>query len=206
MQNRSEREYILFDELYRRVDITTGIRYNSADRLRFHHRFSQWVVTLVSVALIAIPLFQAMDVPLRASQRELDALEVILAVIVLVYSLLLGNEDNSIRSEKMQSCGLELGRLSRKIYPYLGKEEDPETYEFLSNEYHNILEKYPNHDRIDYKLYKIRNRDKYYKGKAKINYIFAFLMVRFESVIGYWHYLLIIFFVVLTLLSVFTFR
>ena len=191
------------NDLYRRVDVTTSIRYNSATRLSFHHRFSQWVVTLVSVSLIVIPLFQAMEVPLKSSPQLLDAVEVLLAVIVLVYSLLLGNENHANRSEKMQTCGLELGRLSRKIYPYLDQPHNQKTYEYFSHEYHNILEKYPNHDPIDYKLYRIRHREKYYTNKGM--HILDCLKVRFESAIGYWHYTIVMIGVIVTLLSIFRF-
>ncbi|NEP62063.1 MAG: SLATT domain-containing protein [Symploca sp. SIO2G7] len=191
------------NELYRRLDITTSIRYNSAVRLSFHHKFSQWVVTLVSVSLIVIPLFQAMEVPLKSNPQSLDAVEVLLAVIVLVYSLLLGNENYSNRSEKMQACGLELGRLSRKIYPYLDQPHNLKIYESFLHLYHNVLDKYPNHDQIDYKIYRIKHRKKYYTSRRM--HILDCFKVRFESAIGYWHYTIIMIGVIVTLLFIFRF-
>ena len=190
-----------FNELNRRVVTTTSIRYGSATRLSSHHRFSQWVVTLVSVALIIIPLFQAMKVPLKHSPQLLDAVEVLLAVIVLVYSLLLGNENYSGRAEKMLTCGLELGRLSRRIYPHLDKPHEQALYEELSEEYHDILEKYPNHDSVDYKLYRVSQPNEYYMNKFV--YIFDWFSVKLEYTIGYWHYITVIVGVIATLLSIF---
>ena len=183
--------------------VTSSVRYRSATRLSSHHRFSQWVVTLVSVALIVIPLFQAMKVPLKQSSQLLDAVEVLLAVLVLVYSLLLGNENYSGRSEKMLTCGLDLGRLSRKIYPYLNQPHEKALYKELSEEYHDILEKYPNHDSIDYKLYRVSYPDTYFKNK--VTHVFNWLSVKSEYVIGYWHYLIVMIGVIVTLLYIFRF-
>lgn len=192
-----------FNELYRSVTVTTSVRYGSAARLSSHHRFSQWVITFVSVALIVIPLFQAMKVPLKQSPQLLDAVEVLLAVLVLVYSLLLGNENYLVRAEKMLTCGLDLGRLGRKIYPYLDQPHEQTLYKKLSEEYHDILEKYPNHDSIDYKLYRVSHPDTYLNHK--VIHIFNWLSVKFEYVIGYWHYMTVMVGVVITLLSIFRF-
>jgi hypothetical protein len=190
-----------FNELYRRIIITTSTRYSSAIRLSFHQRSSQWVTALVSVALIVIPLLKAMKVPLNHPPQLLDAIEVILAVLVLVYSLLLGNENYSGRAEKMQSCALALGRLSRKIYPYLNQPHDQNIYANFSQEYHDILEKYPNHDPIDYKLYRLSKADEYYPNE--IIFMLKWTIVKLESITGYWHYIIVATGVVLTILSMF---
>jgi hypothetical protein len=192
-----------FKDLYRRVNITTDVRYGSAKRLNSHHRFSQWVVTLVSVALIVIPLCKAMKVPLRQNPQLLDAIEVLLAVVVLVYSLLLGNENYSGRAERMQSCGLDLGRLSRKIYPLIDQPHEDNLYSKLSEEYHDILERYPNHDSIDYKIYKIERRASYFSNH--IFYVSSWFYTKIIYAFGYWHYLTVMFGVIITLLFVFRF-
>jgi len=192
-----------FNELYRRVDVTTRTRYNAAQRLQSHHRFSQWVVTLVSVALIAIPLFQAMNVPLKRSPQLLNSVEVFLAVLVLAYSLLLGNENYSGKSEKMLNCGLELGRLSRRIYPHLDKPHQEDLYKELSEEYHDILEKFENHDPIDYEVYRINNPSIYYKNKA--THVIAWLVVKFKYILGYWHYIGVTLGVIFAILYIFAF-
>ena len=192
-----------FNELYRRVDVTTRTRYNAAQRLNSHHRFSQWVVTLVSVALIAIPLLQAMNVPLGRSPQLLDAVEVFLAVLVLAYSLLLGNENYSGKAEKMLNCGLELGRLSRRLYPHLDQPHQEDLYKEFSEEYHDILEKYENHDPIDYEMYRISNPRFYYKNK--VAHVTAWISVKLKYYLGYWHYIMVIIGVLFTILYIFAF-
>lgn len=191
------------NELHRNISITAKVRYRAAERLNSHHRLSQWVVTFASVALIAIPLLQAMGINLRYNQELLDSMEVFLAVLVLVYSLLLGNEGYSSKAEKMLNCGLELGRLNNEIYPYLDQQFEQEIYEKFLREYYNILEKYPNHDSIDYEFYRISKKHEYYKDVKWHLFLLSYMHVKFKYYVSYWHYIAVMLGVVAALFVVF---
>jgi len=137
------------EELLRRTSKTTKSRYRASERLEQHHKFSQWTVALISSALIFIPLLQTFNVDLNLSSQILNSVQSILAVLVLVYSLLLGQENFISKSEAMQRNGVELGRLSRKIVVYDETISDND-YNKLVEEYYSILEKYENHKPVDY--------------------------------------------------------
>jgi hypothetical protein len=136
-------------ELLRRTKITTKSRYRASERLERHHKLSQWTVALVSAALVFIPLVQALGVTPDINPALLNAAQATLAVLVLVYSLLLGQENFISRSQAMHRNGIELGRFARKL---AGKGDDvpDEEYFALAEEYYDILDKYENHKPIDY--------------------------------------------------------
>ena len=199
-----------FKGLYRKVDKVSRLRYNAADRLKRHQQFSQWITSLLSVILIIVPLLQALKVKTNVSDQLLNAIQVFLAVLILAYSLLLGIENYSSRSEKMHTCGLELSSLAREIYPYLEIENDSFLYKRFSEKYQSILEKYENHSQIDNNLYdlKIRKKDlcnrinepKEIDIKRTISYHYLifycrclayvcdWLFLNFIYWLNYWHY------------------
>ncbi len=136
-------------ELLRRTKITTKSRYRASERLERHHKFSQWTVSLISAALVFVPMMQAFSIPIGIDAVYLNATQAVLAVLVLVYSLLLGQENFISRSEAMQRNGVELSRYARKLAGINVAVSD-ECYFRLTEDYYNILEKYENHKPIDY--------------------------------------------------------
>jgi hypothetical protein len=102
-------------ELLRRTKITTKSRYRASERLERHHKFSQWTVSLISAALVFVPMMQAFNIQLGIGAIYLNATQAVLAVLVLVYSLLLGQENFISRAEAMHRNGVELGRFARKL-------------------------------------------------------------------------------------------
>lgn len=80
-------------ELLRRTKITTKSRYRASERLERHHKLSQWTVSVISAALVFVPLAQAFKITVGVESLYLNATQAILAVFVLVYSLLLGQEN-----------------------------------------------------------------------------------------------------------------
>lgn len=139
-----------FSELSRRVKITSKARYNASRRLSLQNKMSQWVLALLSVALILISLVSASDIKITYSQSYTDIMQIVFAVLILAYSLLLGTGDYSARSVKIHRCGMELGRIARKIKPFEGSVLEDVKYEELYNEYYNCLEKYENHENVDF--------------------------------------------------------
>ncbi|QJY41277.1 hypothetical protein HND97_16495 [Vibrio cholerae] len=54
------------EELLRRVKMTISSRYGASLRFKFHHRVSQWTVAFISIALLIIPMAQALDLKLES--------------------------------------------------------------------------------------------------------------------------------------------
>ena len=71
-------------ELLRRTKITTKSRYRASERLERHHKLSQWTVSLISAALVFVPLAQAFKITIGVEEPYLNATQAILAVLVLV--------------------------------------------------------------------------------------------------------------------------
>ncbi|HEX6292625.1 MAG TPA: SLATT domain-containing protein [Herpetosiphonaceae bacterium] len=190
-----------FDDLHRKIETTTRARYIAANRLATHQRFSQWILAALSVELILIPLFQAMNVPLRTSPEVLNAIEVFLAVLVLAYSQLLGAENYALHADKMLSSGRELGRLNRELTPYIGKPYDAAIYMQFVERYHDILDKYANHADVDYDVYRLKNRRTFYPQTS--SFVWAWITTRMRYGAGYLHYSLVLVFTGLSILYIF---
>lgn len=156
-----------FSELNRRVKLTSKARYNASRRLTRQNNFSQWTLALLSVALILISLISASEIPTQFSKSYIDIMQIIFAVLILTYSLLLATGDYSARCVKIHRCGMELGRIARKIKPYEGVDGEDEKYEQFTNDYYNCLEKYENHESVDYLVADYSSQDWYGSEQLK---------------------------------------
>lgn len=180
------------NELLHRVKITTRSRYRASERLELHHKLSQWTVALISAGLVFIPLVQSFGISVGFDVVYLNATQATLAVLVLVYSLLLGQENFVSRSQSMHRNGIELGRLARKL---VGKGDvvSDDEYNSLSEEYYSILEKYENHKPIDYMYTLLLDKP---KDKSEwLGYIILWLKARMVTFIAFSHYIIAMSFV-----------
>ncbi|MEN5100304.1 SLATT domain-containing protein [Stenotrophomonas sp. TWI809] len=173
------------DELIRRTRITTRSRYRASERLERHHKFSQWTVSLISAALVFVPMMQAFNIQLGVDAIYLNATQAVLAVLVLVYSLLLGQENFISRSEAMHRNGVELGRFARKLAGISGSVRD-QYYIALTEEYYDILEKYGNHKPIDYLLTQLTEKPS--TGSEWLTYVARWLKARVVTILIFSHY------------------
>lgn len=179
-------------ELLRRTKITTKSRYRASERLELHNKLSQWTVSLISVALVFIPLVQTFGISAGIEVIYLNATQATLAILVLVYSLLLGQENFISRAQAMHRNGVELGRFARKL---AGKGEavPDEEYFSLAEKYYDILEKYENHKPIDYLHTRLSDTPKNLNEWAI--FIGLWFKVRFMSLVIFSHYFIVISFV-----------
>lgn len=150
------------DELLRRTEMTSKARYNAARRLERHGWAAQWTLTFLAIGQIVISLISALSLRVNFAERYIAFASVFFAVLVLAYSLLLGMMNASARAVRLHGCGLELGRLSRKLYLLREKGGvSEEEYEDLAKQYYDVLEKHENHSYTDYLL----ARCDYYRGR-----------------------------------------
>lgn len=151
-----------FEQLHHSIRDTARIRFHSAHRLSRHARLSQWTIAILSVALILISLISGLGLPTDFSPAQQTVIQVGLAVLVLVFSLLIGSENYSVRADKAHRCGLELNHLARKLESYRGKDGLDDEYERFSDRYFEALNQYENHEDIDYLTFTLSERHKNY--------------------------------------------
>jgi len=158
-----------YQDLHDRALKTSSIRFRAAQRLAVHYQLSQWVITLASILLIAIPILQAFSVEVRYTAGQLNAIQALLAVLVLAYSLLLTQQNFAVRSERMHTCGMELNQLAMRIRRCIAAAPDDVTeYDRLAEQYHFILSKHENHAEPDHILYKMKKQeDQYAKWQGR---------------------------------------
>jgi hypothetical protein len=106
---------------------------------------------MLAVGQIVIALIPALNLHMNFTLGYVAFGSIFFAVLVLTYSLLLGMGNYAARSVKLHGCGLELGRLARKLY---AMRTDPsvtdEDYKTAAQQYYDILEKHENHTKADY--------------------------------------------------------
>ncbi|WP_225867189.1 SLATT domain-containing protein [Cyanobium sp. PCC 7001] len=190
-------------ELLRRTKKTSKSRFRASARLERHHKFSQWTVALLSAALVLVPLAKAFEVQFRISTQYLSALQAILAVLLLAYSLLLGQERFISRAEAMHRNAVELGRFARKLAGLESSNVDDNLYSGLVEEYYSILEKYENHTSSDY-LYTLLQIERPRTTVGHVRYIFIWLKATALDLISYSHYIVVLsfsFYIVFIILS-----
>jgi hypothetical protein len=185
---RPERNKI--EELIRRAKKTAKSKYRAANRLEQHHRLIQVTVALLSCALIATPLMQVFDAIPGYSDKILNMVEVILAVLVLIYSLLLGQERFSERANNMNRNAVELSNLARQIAGNLNRSVEEAEYHALVNQYYAILEKSENHKTIDYLFTRLNYEPS--NKREWIFLIFGLFRIYFRYFIVFSHYLAVI--------------
>lgn len=177
-----------FSNLHDRVVKTYTSRFNASRRLRYHERLSLWTISWSSAVLITLPLLKAFDLPLHYSYKMLDLLQMALAIIVLVYSIILHSTNFAVRAERMHDCGLELNALARKILPLIASPPARMTqYHKMLDEYHEILKGKEDHAQTDYWFTQI--------NKFPIEYgvtPWKKILVYLRFLVGYSHYFILL--------------
>jgi hypothetical protein len=151
----------IVDKFIRSLHETAGSRFNAAKRLEGRDRRLTAVAAVCSVyiiVLIVLPYF--LNLPPEIT-TYLNIFVIFLAIVILVTSLLQYSSNNVANSEKLHRSGLEIKEIERELE--LRKDRIAlDDLDMFRVRYSNILEKYGvDHDRRDYTLYQIENREKY---------------------------------------------
>jgi hypothetical protein len=163
---------------------TAKARFNASIRLGSHQTYSLWSLSLFSVGLIGMTLVSALRIPTNLSGPHFNLLQIMLALLVLVFSLLLSANNYSDRAEKMHRCALELNALCHEILPDCQmQEEKSDVYRRTLDKYGNILNSYENHANIDFDLVRVALPDDYPLTRAQR------LLIRLKYISGFWLYL-----------------
>ena len=139
-----------FEELYDRVHKTACCRFFAHDRLKNHHNASLWTITFFSMGLIFVPLIQTFGLETRFSSNYTNFIQVVLAIVILVISVLLNMTNFSVRADRMHQCGMVLNAFARKIHRHINEKSDANFYDGLVAEYDAVLQRFENHSPMDY--------------------------------------------------------
>ncbi len=142
--------------LYRKMKKTALARFKCANRMRRHQTFSLWTISIFSAGLIIFPIVKAFGIPIHVSTSWFDVMQVGLALMVLVLSLLISANNVGDKAEKMHRCGLEVNALCHEALPFCRTDtHDEAKYESFRLRYAQILTVYENHDPIDFEQVKV---------------------------------------------------
>jgi hypothetical protein len=166
--------------LYTKMRKTAKARFNCAKRLSTHQTLSLWSLPLFSAGLIGMTLLSALHIRTNLSPPFYDLLQVMLALLVLIISLVLSGNKYSDRAERMHRCGLELNALCHEILPEcVANRDNTEVYNRTLQKYGAILNAYENHADIDFDLVRLELSDEYpfawyQRMLIPVRYVFQF--------------------------------
>ena len=143
--------------LYRKMKKTAKARFNAARRLSLHQTLLLWSTSLFSMGLIILPLLSAFSIPIARSEGTYSFIQVSLALLVLVFSLILTGNAFSSRAEEMHRCGVELNNLCHQILPDCKDNTDRALFVSTLAQYNSVLNAYENHAGCDFDLVKLRD-------------------------------------------------
>jgi len=186
-----------YEELYDRMIKTAACRFAANDRLKAHHNASLWTITFFSMGLIVIPLVETFGLKSNFSSNYTSFIQVVLAIVILVISVLLNMTNFSVRAEKMHQCALAVNTLARKVHRHINDNSSSSKYEDLVKEYDNILQRFENHSRVDYLYAKKHlsghyNNPWYFPFTARLHYFYQFLpYIVLLGIEAIWLYMLV---------------
>ncbi len=132
-----------YEKLGDNVYIVNKNYFAASQRLALHNSLSQWTLSLLSLGLIVIPLLTVTKIQMRYPQNVVDFGSISLAVGVLMFSLLIGSNNYSVRSDRMHRAGLELNQLMREMRHLVGDPDKMKHYREFDQRYGSILQRYP---------------------------------------------------------------
>lgn len=143
---------------------TTAVsRYHASTRLAWQSKIAFLTTTILSLGLIFIPLMQLAQVPLHLNGNVLSAVQIFMAVAILVYSVIIGTAKYETRCENLNDCGDKIKDLIRELRREMDSDKNvkKEKLEDIQKRYAFIVADVENHQRCDYSLTILRNRDLY---------------------------------------------
>jgi hypothetical protein len=150
------------EKLIASMKTTAVSRYNASNRLSWLGKVTFAVSTLFSLGLIFIPLMQLAKAPLRLNGDVLGAIQIFLAVAILVYSIVIGTARYELRSEQLNDCGDKIKDLIRELRVAKNDPEgEPDLLRKTQRQYATIISDVENHARSDYVLAILRSPDMY---------------------------------------------
>lgn len=100
-----------FEDLKRRISVTTSNRFNASERLKRHNQYSLFTVIAFSLGLILVSITITLNIDVAVSRVILNASSIFFSVAILTISTALSMSNFGLRGEKHHDCGRELHAL-----------------------------------------------------------------------------------------------
>jgi hypothetical protein len=174
------KEYLdktFLEELNHKIWCTKGARFNADSRFKNKSKWSTISVSFLSAYLIIASLISVYNINQSSDNNIINYLVTALSILLLVVSMYENNQDYKVRALNYHNCGLELAEIynSLRIFKTLKEQKsESEIVEFCSNineQYQIILNKYDNHERLDYDTFRINNLLDYFEEELTLKEI-----------------------------------
>ena len=151
---------------------TKGARFIAANRLELHDKWSTISISLFSVYIISLNLLVLFPEDKRLpifSDQNITYSTICLSVLIIVISLIFASRNYKLRAHKLHECGRKITGIYDKVSVWKSTNYLPSNSEIerISSEYLDILDKYENHNHIDFLLFQSNNLDDYKTIKCK---------------------------------------
>lgn len=167
-QFTGSKEYLeksFLEELSYKIWSTKGARFQADKRLKKKSKLSTISLAILSAYLIIASLISVYNINNGGNENLINYSITALSILLLVANMFENNQDYKLRANTFHNCGLELGILYSKLRTFKTLKENSTNYEIyrfcqeLTENYQNVLNKYENHDPIDYDKFKTLNTD-----------------------------------------------
>lgn len=143
-------EHINSNALRQMISKTAASRFQASKRLQLHGVLSLLSISIFSIILILVSLFQVAGIEFAASDIVVSAGQVFLSVLILCFSIAISLSDFGLKSSRHHACGVELNCLVALLKNKWGIKLSDEEYDSWVFKYFDVLEKYENHLAVDF--------------------------------------------------------
>lgn len=170
------------EELNYKLWSTKGIRFKVSKRLLTQRDLSNKAIGFLSAYLIILGLISVYKITgvTNISNNLLAFTSTTLSILLLAFSQMENAKDFKIRANNYQQCALKISALYDELRIFKTLQNVTETEKInlskeLSTKYQYILENFPNHEDIDYKIFQADHDeyfvlDKWSVFKTKLRY------------------------------------
>ncbi|MBN4866605.1 MULTISPECIES: SLATT domain-containing protein [Providencia] len=151
-------------KLLNSMRITAKCRFNASGSLKNISNYSFLTTTVLSLGLIFIPLLQITGKQLPYSSEALTAIQIFLAVSILVYSVVIATAKYELRSNSLDNCGVKIKELTRKLRNDIYESKDTGVsidLESYHRRYNKITSSSENHKRCHFELCRLQTVDEF---------------------------------------------
>jgi hypothetical protein len=163
------------EELNYKFWSTKGIRFKASKRLLTMDNLSNKSLAFLSSYLIILSLIFVYNIISTEiiSTNFIAFGSTALSIMILVFTQIEYAQDYKTRASKFQECALKISNLYNELRIHktlkeLNENEVLVLCKSLSDQYQDILYNYPNHDDVDYRLFKVEHKEYYELNKSKI--------------------------------------
>lgn len=175
-------------ELNYKLWTTKGARFAASHRNKIQNELSSKTLGYLSAYLTIVSLLTVYKIPFEPiGENYLNFTITALSILILIFSQFETAKEFSIKSERFHQCSLEIGELYNelriaKTFPNILDHDRFQWIIEISKKYDKVLQKYENHDSIDFDYFKTFKKQYFKLTRVKFCYIKLkhYFFVRFK--------------------------